>query len=203
MFNADWKALDNVVVEMGTHRGICDGEIIKLLRAVDNAAHNRLDMAIEITVRMCQPQHETLIFGHHWWRTYPEVATTVKTAAEATCAGEILTLVKKLPGPDSPVYPAPRKLVELETLIENEMGQVLHAVDHILVIDGIDALTMTYMDNPDWRNPELEMMQEPPADCATPICVRGDRIEELRVRADNDWLKSAEEPLYPRYFLDG
>lgn len=200
LFNANWKALDNVVIELGTHRGICDGDILKLFYAVDNTAYNRLQMTIDITVRLCEPEFEKQHFGHHWWRLYPEAFPTVKTIEQTNGTGEILALVKKLPGPEPPVYPAPEELVRLEYMIEREMDQAIMAVQQIWATDGIDPLTMTYMEEGPWREAELEELHRPDVTKEDPVFYEQERIVELRGRADYDWLKS-DEPGCPRYWL--
>lgn len=197
LFNADWEALENVVIEMGTHRGICDGELLKLLYAIDNAARNRLQMAIEITVRVCEPEFEKNVFGHHWWRTTPD---TVPTLEQSTGIGEKIVLVKKTPGPASPVYATSLQLDRLDQMIETEWTRAMLAVSKIAATGGFDPLAMMYFDNDVCRIAEQEEMDKPEPQDSDPILIDKNRMLELRARADYDWLRSSR-PLFPRFWI--
>lgn len=197
LFNADWEALENVVIEMGTHRGICDGELLKLLYAVDNAARDNLQMAIEITVRVCEPEFERNIFGHHWWRTTPD---TVPTLEQSTGIGEKIVLVKKTPGPASPVYATSAQLDRLDQMIETEWTRAMLAVSKIAATDGFDPLAVVYFDNDVCRIAEQEEMDRPEPQDPDPILIEEASIPALQARADYYWLRSSE-PLFPRFWI--
>lgn len=197
LFNANWKVLENVVIEMGTHRGICDGELLNLLHAVDDAARNHLQMAIEITVRVCEPEFEKNVFGHHWWRISPD---TVPTLEQSTGIGEEIVLVKKLPGPTSPVYATSAQLDRLDHMIETEWARAMLAVSKIAATDGFDPLAVLYFDNDVCRAAEQEERERPEHQDPDPIVIDKTRMLELRARADYDWLRSSE-PLFPRFWV--
>lgn len=197
LFNADWKALENVTAELGTHRGICDGELLRLLYAVDKAARDRPQMAIEITVRLCEPEFERDIFGHHWWRVSPD---TVPTVEQSTGLGEKIVVVKKTAGPALPVYATSAELDQIDNMIEAEWARAMLAVSKISATDGFDPLTMLYFDNDVYRAAEKEEMERPQAQNTDPVVIDKGRMLELRARADGDWLGSSE-PFFPRFWI--
>lgn len=198
LFNADWKALESVVIEMGTHRGVCDGEALGLITAVNSKVLERPEMAIEITVRVCEPEFERDAFGHHWWRIYPD---TVPTPEQSTGIGEEIVLVKKIPGPSPPVFATLAQLGRLNYRIESEWQQAMLAVSKISATAGFDPLAVMYFDNDICKAAEKEERERPDPEEETPhpVVIDDARMLELRARADRDWLQSGE-PLFPRFW---
>lgn len=196
LFNADWKALENVVIEMGTHRGICDGEILNLMNAVSGIALSHLELAIDITVRVCQPEFEREAFGHHWWRTYPD---TVPTLEQSTGIGEEILLAKKIPGSISPEFATSTQLDRLDHIIVSEWDRAMLAVSKISATAGFDPLAVLYSDNDICKAAEKEERERPEHQPPRPVVINGAKMLKLRARADRDWLQSSE-PSFPRFW---
>lgn len=113
--------------------------------------------------------------------------------------GEEIVLVKKIPGPTSPVFATPAQLDRLNHMIESEWERAMLAVSKISATAGFDPLAVLYFDNDICKAAEREERERPECQTPHPVVIGDARMLELRARADRDWLQSGE-PLFPRFW---
>lgn len=163
LFQARWQSLEKVIIELGTHKGICEGSTHYVIESIRKGLlYRRPNLEILLTARLCKPEFEQEEYSHHFWRRFrsvlgaaPFVGTEPSELSDSS-HGVSITLFEK----DS--SPGPGQACEiqwqdaLDTLFRDEDAWAHAAATHLRSRDGLNPVTMTWDSDTIWKNAEKE-----------------------------------------------